>query len=437
MSSEEILPLDKELEEKGWELEAGISVTKQVIRRLYRSNGILYLLKIHPKRQIFSDRTLRKAVNREIMIANKVRGNFSFLAGFYDFFYTKNYAIFVYEYYSAGTLGTFFGHDQQNLLEIIVIMRDLFCGLEELKYLNIIHKNLNEDCIFQSKSTLKIGGYEYCEMNDCKKLEEFDHNFQLTVQNKCVATVPPEVLFNRTCGVKTPIYSYGVIFYKQLHQCYPSDIENVTDMTNAYLSREFYYEQREDLPPEFTYILRNALQVNYEYRQSPYDLKQELNYLYTFCKGHEEELRIAVYSKKKVGHYSMAMSTTGEQNNSKKVGQLALGKSNKDKKKNAGKGNLGELRKSKLGDGADQALFDSTMYRKQNGLPIISSSFNSKKGVNEQDKKSNFPRAQRQIIKSYLPGIVKPERQENQSNDFGGSSELDSKIKEEYYDKVN
>jgi len=50
MSSEEILPLDKELEEKGWELEAGISVTKQVIRRLYRSNGILYLLKIHPKR---------------------------------------------------------------------------------------------------------------------------------------------------------------------------------------------------------------------------------------------------------------------------------------------------------------------------------------------------------------------------------------------------
>jgi len=46
------------------------------------------------------------------MIANKVRGNFSFLAGFYDFFYTKNYAIFVYEYYSAGTLGTFFGHDQ-------------------------------------------------------------------------------------------------------------------------------------------------------------------------------------------------------------------------------------------------------------------------------------------------------------------------------------
>lgn len=229
------------------------------------------MLKIHPKRLIFSDRTLRKAVNREIMIANKVRGNFSFLAGFYDFFYTKNYAIFVYEYYSAGTLGTFFGHDQLNLLEIIVIMRDLFCGLEELKYLNIIHKNLNENVIFLSKSTLKIGGYEYCEMNDCKKLEEFDHNFLLTVLNKCVATVPPEVLFNRTCGVKTPIYSYGVIFYKLLHQSYPSDIDNAIDMTNAYLSREFYYELREDLPPEFTYILRNALQVNYEYRLSPYD----------------------------------------------------------------------------------------------------------------------------------------------------------------------
>jgi hypothetical protein len=86
-----------------------------------------------------------------------------------------------------------------------------------------------------------------------------------------VATVPPEVLFNRTCGVKTPIYSYGVIFYKLLHQSYPSDIDNVIDMTNAYLSREFYYELREDLPPEFTYILRNALQVNYEYRLSPYD----------------------------------------------------------------------------------------------------------------------------------------------------------------------
>ena len=385
--------LNQELQEKGWIYKQSLRETKNTIKRLYMKDNAEFMLKIHPKRKIFSDRILRKAVNREIKIANKVRGNFNFLAGFYDFFYTKNYAIFVYEYYSFGTLGSFFTNDPPNLLEMIILMRDLFFGLEELKNLNIIHKNLNENVIYLSKSTLKIGGYEYCEINDCHKLEEYDHNFLLTEINRCVATVPPEVLFNKTCGVKTPIFSFGVIFYKLLHKKYPMKIENVQEMINAYISKEFYFTLKDNIPPEYAFIIRNALQPTYEYRLSPYELKQELNYLYTFCKGHEEELRISVYSKRRADMSNVNFHEPGDQF---KILNKYLN----------GGGNFESNDKKKQGDKSDLSL------------PVIKNPLFGEKGPKKRMKKNrkakinnlsfstNFPVKREKIsIKSYLPGI--------------------------------
>jgi len=43
-------------------------------------------------------------MNREYTIADLVKKNFSYLLCFNDFFYTKSYAVFVYEYCQSGTL---------------------------------------------------------------------------------------------------------------------------------------------------------------------------------------------------------------------------------------------------------------------------------------------------------------------------------------------
>jgi serine/threonine-protein kinase ULK2 len=133
-------------------------------------------LKIVPKNNVFSDRSLRTLINQEISICNKVKHSFNYLVNFYEFFYTRNLAVFVYEYYEYGTFQNMFINDKMSLLEVILLMKDLFNGLEELKHMKIIHKNLNPECVYISNNKLKIGGFEYCELNDCHKRDEFDHN---------------------------------------------------------------------------------------------------------------------------------------------------------------------------------------------------------------------------------------------------------------------
>jgi hypothetical protein len=74
---------------------------------------------------------------------------------------------------------------------------------------------------------------------------------------------------------------------------------------------------------------------------------------------------------------------------------------NKGKRSYGGKKREGKLGETKIGQGVDMTIFETTAYRKQNGLPIISGSFGTKKPGNEFDKKSSLMRAQRLIVKSY------------------------------------
>lgn len=77
-------------------------------------------------------------------------------------------------------------------------------------------------------------------------------------------------------------------------------------MIDGYNSKDHLVEFRPDLPPEFAFILRNSLEVTYEYRISPYELKQELNYLCSFIQGKEEELRLAVFNRRRINGVELA-----------------------------------------------------------------------------------------------------------------------------------
>ena len=142
-----------------------------------------------------------------------------------------------------------------------MLMRDLFNGLEELKHMKIVHKHLNPDCIYMSGTMLKIGGFEYCEVYDCHKMDEYNHNFFMSILGDNFHTIPPEVIFNKLCGVKTPLYSFGVIFYKLLHHKYPTSCTTLQQMIDAYQNKDHVIEFRKDLPPEFAFILRNSIEV--------------------------------------------------------------------------------------------------------------------------------------------------------------------------------
>jgi hypothetical protein len=63
----------------------------------------LSLAKVYKKKDIFKYREYRNTLNRELSISDLVKKNFTYLLHFEDFFYTKNFAIFIYEYCPSGS----------------------------------------------------------------------------------------------------------------------------------------------------------------------------------------------------------------------------------------------------------------------------------------------------------------------------------------------
>lgn len=62
------------------------------------------MAKVFEKKALFKYPQLKKVMNREYTIGDLIKKNFNYLLAFNDFFYTKTYAVFVYEYCKSGTL---------------------------------------------------------------------------------------------------------------------------------------------------------------------------------------------------------------------------------------------------------------------------------------------------------------------------------------------
>lgn len=122
-----------------------------------------YLAKAVSKADMFKYRQLRNAINREYLIADTVKRNFECLLGFYDFFYTQNYAVFLYEYCKEGSLEYIIDDPELKDKYKKIIISDVYKALKELRFLGIIHKNLHPSDIYISKYSLKVAGYAFCE----------------------------------------------------------------------------------------------------------------------------------------------------------------------------------------------------------------------------------------------------------------------------------
>ena len=81
-----------------------LSKNLKYTKKVYKKDRREFMLKIIPKRSLFTDRYLRSQVNKEIEIASKIKNHFNYLMPFYEFFYTRNLAVFVYEYFEFGTM---------------------------------------------------------------------------------------------------------------------------------------------------------------------------------------------------------------------------------------------------------------------------------------------------------------------------------------------
>ena len=134
MSAKQLDFLIEELKQAGYNLRTEHTVKKAYSYYLIERKTRILMAKIYKKKDVFSHFEYRNSLNRELHISDLIKTNFSYLLQFYDFFYTKNFAVFIYEYCPSGSIHSVIRTDKFTPSEIVIIARDIFHALEEMKF---------------------------------------------------------------------------------------------------------------------------------------------------------------------------------------------------------------------------------------------------------------------------------------------------------------
>lgn len=315
----------QELLEQGYFIQKTLPPGKHEVHLLARKNGEDYRIKLLAKRDYFGNEHLRIFLNNEVKIANKAKG-FAHLAQLHTFMYTKHYAVFVYELYDSGTIASYFEDQEFNLLQVIVLLKDMFLALEELKGLGFIHMNLNEQNIFVAGNTIRLGGFEHCIEIGAPRPTYNYHLYLLDSMKSVVQSIPPEVVLNKQPGLKTCMYSLGALLHKLIYKKPHYEASTLLDLKNQVLMKA-KLKLMNDLPQDMNNLLRRLLEYDCDSRLSMFELKQYLAHLLTYCKYFEEEIRMSVFLKRTIHAFrnlnmrelkqlnSDPQPTTGNQNN--------------------------------------------------------------------------------------------------------------------------
>jgi serine/threonine protein kinase len=295
--------LESELLDHGYAYESLIEKKGDWTVHKLEKNRKFFQAKAFSKKHVFINQVTKDLVNRELGIAELIKKNFNYLVAFHDFFYTRSYVVIVYEYCPYGTIRNLLQYGSLQSEEVSVIMKDIFNGLEELKFLGIIHKNLCPDCIYiDEKFHLKIAGYEFCEVQMHKVMIPPDYlNLQKMV--KIPDCTPPEVLFNQVCTVKAPLYSVGAILFA----CYNRGRfhmggENIGTTMFRLKNNEFKPQNCKEIdkqPADTRLLLIGLLQISSKDRMSFVEVRDFINRIYAEVKNQEDQHRASLLLKVK------------------------------------------------------------------------------------------------------------------------------------------
>lgn len=290
-----------ELKDQGYTYESLLERREDYAAYLVTKGTKRYLCKIYPKKQVFTNHVAKSLVNRETEIADQIKRNFNYLVGYLDFFYTRNLVGLVYEYCTYGSLRTLLAYGNLTEAEAYLIMKDVFNALEELKFLGIVHRNLSPDYIMiDDKFSLKIHGYEFCELHSHKTLSPPDYLWFTTKGIRDPDSVPPEALFNKVCTFKTPLYSLGSLLYALFHSGrFPFAGESVEQVKVRLANNDT--QVKLEVPPaqaqKLKSLLNGMLQVDARDRMSFVEVREFLNAEYLKIKHEEEIMRSQLIGK--------------------------------------------------------------------------------------------------------------------------------------------
>ncbi|CAK90857.1 unnamed protein product (macronuclear) [Paramecium tetraurelia] len=194
----------------------------------------------------------------------------------YDYFETRDFAIFILEYCEGGTLDEYWQKNQCVIpqFQALIFFKQLLKGMKTLHKQKIIHRDLKMANILLHRDVLKIADLGFCHL-----LKNQD---DLAVGNLgSTGTMAPETIEGKPYGLQADMFAVGVILYQMIFSKFPFNSANkytfLNDVKNESICKAYITLD----PPKFKLKSQDVVDQNIKDLLSnmlKYDPKQRLKW---------------------------------------------------------------------------------------------------------------------------------------------------------------
>ncbi|KAL4460968.1 hypothetical protein ABPG74_016440 [Tetrahymena malaccensis] len=206
-------------------------------------------------RQFQNDNYLRNSIISEIEILK--RFNHKNIVKFIDLITTQRSLYIITEFCKDKDLRFLIQNKRLTENQALHVLRDIVEGFKELVKHNVIHRDLKPANILINDQVFKIADFGFAKYVDYSSAQ---------LLRSCVGSplyMAPQILARKAYGLKSDIWSIGVIFHEMIYQDVPWKARDERELLNNITRQPFKLRKNVKLQPISEEILRRTL-VNEE-----------------------------------------------------------------------------------------------------------------------------------------------------------------------------
>lgn len=223
----------------------------------------LFAIKCIPKKTIESNKILKKLLNTEVSIMNRI--NHPNIMHLFDYYETNNNYYLVINNCDKGDIENYLRKKRIKYLkekEAINVLKQIMVGFVELRKFNVIHRDLKLSNIFLHKNKVVIGDFGFAKTG--KKMSGTTLGTPLTM-------APEMIKGDSVYSSKTDLWSIGIVFYELLFGSPPFFGLSLNELYNEIKlksGKNLKFPEKPEVKQQTKLLLKKLLQIDPEKRIS-------------------------------------------------------------------------------------------------------------------------------------------------------------------------
>ncbi|CAD8175446.1 unnamed protein product [Paramecium octaurelia] len=168
-------------------------------------------------------------IQNEVEALKKLQSQYivKLISTFYSGYQGESLFCMLLEYCDGGNLLEYLLREQDTFTQqnAIIFFKQILQGMKEIHQKRIIHRDLKLANILIHQDQIKIADFGFCHILN-------SDTSQINVNLGTLGTQAPEVLDDQPYGLKSDMFSIGVIFYQLLFIAYPFSVKNQETFQN-------------------------------------------------------------------------------------------------------------------------------------------------------------------------------------------------------------